>query len=430
MPTHLRVTAGLTLALFCLAALALGYVVGRPARPTEPVPATPKHTGDEAPAVPPPAALPPPIPQDPPAKGDAPPVPIKPPIDNEADYQALVTTLKEKMPGVHFAPRPAGPGRLITGPGGDQAIVVAGVDPDANEKDLRAEARPGWEIYRWGPYVFAGGAQFIDRIRTALTAKAPALPARPAPGQGPSAGPADAEVGRLIAVLSQRDPKQRIAAAKALQQLGDRARPASKALCRMTLDRSRDVSDAAIHALAVAAPELHDPIKILLVDGTEANHRAAVQRLTELGAQARPAEPVLEKYIVSTFRLNQTKLTDNALAYAAVVAFRAVASDDPDALDALVHHVNWFANTPLGAVTYLHLGELGEARPEVRPRVVKALTPRLRGETYQIELIEALGKQGAAAKEALPTLQLVFDRHSSKEVRDAAKEAIRRINGE
>jgi len=428
MPTHLRVTAAVSLALACLTALALGYVVGRPSRSADPPAAPAPPAAVELPATPP--APPPPAPPAA-APAPAPPPPAKPPIDNDADYQALITTLKEKVPGVHFAPRPAGPGRIITGPGGDQALVIAGVDPDTAEKDLRAEARPGWEIFRWGPYVFGGGPAFIDVIRTALTAKAPAVPPRPAPaGPAPKAVPADPEVAQLMDQLTHRDPKQRVAAAKALQQLGERARPAAKALCRVVLDRSRQVSDAGLHALAVAAPEIHDPVKDLLVDAAEANHRQALERLTELGSQARPAGPVLAEYVISTFRVAPTRLSENALALAAVTAFRAVASDDPDALEPLLRHVNWFANTPLGAVTYVHLGELGEARPEVRPRIVKALAPRLRGEsTYKLEVIEALGKQGADAKKALPGLQLVYDRHPSKDLRDAAREAIRRING-
>jgi hypothetical protein len=87
--------------------------------------------------------------------------------------------------------------------------------------------------------------------------------------------------------------EEQIKAVEQLAALGEQARPATQALCIAALSPVKGLSRAALKALEQVAPELSEPIFLLVVDGQAANHLKAIATLRKLGVKAKPAAPVL-----------------------------------------------------------------------------------------------------------------------------------------
>src|SRR4051794_11957983 len=81
---------------------------------------------------------------------------------------------------------------------------------------------------------------------------------------------ADATTKTLVEHLSKqlrdKSTAKRLEAAKELGQLGDKARPAARALCAACLDVNSKVSMAAGDALAKVRPDLHPHVIVLVAE--------------------------------------------------------------------------------------------------------------------------------------------------------------------
>ncbi len=93
--------------------------------------------------------------------------------------------------------------------------------------------------------------------------------------------------------LQSGTTEERVRAAADLANLGEKARPATGALCEAALSTTKEVSHAALEALEKVNPELYKPVFDLLVDEQAAKHEAALTKLASLGEQGKPATPVV-----------------------------------------------------------------------------------------------------------------------------------------
>jgi hypothetical protein len=101
------------------------------------------------------------------------------------------------------------------------------------------------------------------------------------------------ELAPILTKLTTGSADDRVKAAENLGVMGKKAVLASRELCEAAVGLSQPVSRAAIIALEKVNPELHGPVFVLLVDGSAANHKTALEKLTEMGEQGKPSEPVL-----------------------------------------------------------------------------------------------------------------------------------------
>jgi hypothetical protein len=93
-------------------------------------------------------------------------------------------------------------------------------------------------------------------------------------------------------VVESTIPRVRAQCARDIEKLGPSAKPASRALCRALLDRSKLVRDAAGGALEKVNPDIYWPTRALL-DADRSNHIKAAAALSKLGQAGSPATPVL-----------------------------------------------------------------------------------------------------------------------------------------
>jgi hypothetical protein len=267
-----------------------------------------------------------------------------------------------------------------------------------------------------------------------------------------------------VARLKSGDDEGRVKAAGELADMGTRALPAARALCEAATDRSARVAHAALEALEKVAPDLQEPVFLLLVDEKVENHQKALSKLSSLADRARPAEPVLFHQLAQ-YRDLLTAYRSRDLAVLviplAMQALAKIAPDDPQVVKSLgdlaslsltepvrVYSAgNRWAKTPFRDEGLRLLGEVGEARPEQRKQIVPLLVAFLReaaGRTASDEDSEVLIAMGevesvgnalvkcgpeakqALSKEVLPRLkELKF--HRSEEVRRSAAELSRKV---
>jgi hypothetical protein len=267
-----------------------------------------------------------------------------------------------------------------------------------------------------------------------------------------------------VARLKSGDDEGRVKAAGELAGMGTAALPAARALCEAAMDRSPKVAHAALEALEKIAPDLREPVFLLLVDNKAENHQRALLKLTSLADRARPAEPVVFHQTAvygEEMTANRYRSPAPQLILYAMQALAKMAPDDPQVVKSLGDLANLSltepvliqsggnvrTNTPFRGEGLRLLGEVGEARPEQRKQIVPLLVLFLRGASgrtaaeedsevlnaiREVEsVVNALIKCGPEAKqalgtEALPRLkELKF--HRSEDVRRSAGELSRKV---
>jgi hypothetical protein len=111
--------------------------------------------------------------------------------------------------------------------------------------------------------------------------------------EGESPFEATADIQQHIARLRGGSNEQKVTAVEALASRGEAASLATRALCEATINPAKEVSRSALQALEKVAPQIHEPVFTLVVDGEYVNHRKAISALRRLKGQAKPAMPVL-----------------------------------------------------------------------------------------------------------------------------------------
>jgi hypothetical protein len=101
------------------------------------------------------------------------------------------------------------------------------------------------------------------------------------------------ELAGLAEKLVNGTNEEKGKAAAELAKRGESARQAAMALCQAAVDPAKEVSRAALEALEKVAPDLHEPVFTLVVDGQAGNHLKAIGSLRDKGAKANPTLPVI-----------------------------------------------------------------------------------------------------------------------------------------
>jgi hypothetical protein len=227
-----------------------------------------------------------------------------------------------------------------------------------------------------------------------------------------------ADIARLVGKLQSGTDEEKVKAAEALAARGEKARPAARALCEAAVGPTKEVSRGALGALEKVAPELHEPIFTLVVDGQAVNHIKAIAELRKQGANAQPAVPV----ILHQIRKCQDELraqADRRFAgggWGAPTLFQVishllfalprVAPEDPEVLQAIIRTTKTSSDQPgsprkdrvettIGpfSLTGIHLlGELAAKKPVHRKQIIPEMLVMLKESVQRVNQ-ESSGQQ-------------------------------------
>jgi HEAT repeat protein len=224
------------------------------------------------------------------------------------------------------------------------------------------------------------------------------------------------QIQRLILQLQSKanGENERIAAARALKKLGEKAKDASRALCATLLEqRYRNLQAEAVEALEKVNPAISQLVIPLLRDRPPLMHAEILQRLTALGPDGNVALPVLLYY-----RLNRANTPE------VIQTLAAVAADDKKMTK---DFARWLPreNDPLTrAALARSLGHMEGGRDYV-PLLISLVRTDL-ADPVRAAAAEALGEFGPDAKSAIKYLK-VLKTDGADSVRRAAEEALKRI---
>jgi HEAT repeat protein len=229
-------------------------------------------------------------------------------------------------------------------------------------------------------------------------------PATPEPKPSAADAGLPSELRPLVAQLKTGTTEERLKAAAALAELGEKAQPAAGALCEAALSPSQKVSRAALDTLAKVHPELQKPVFVLVVDEKAANHLDALRTLSTLSEQGKPATSV----VLHEIKRCQELLNDPRARWTAPTLLQVtgesmktlpkIAADDPQALRTIIdltkfsltgtttiRRKNRFVST---RVPFRHeglaiLGELAEGQPAFRKQIIPPVTAVLKEAVQQ-----------------------------------------------
>jgi hypothetical protein len=280
-----------------------------------------------------------------------------------------------------------------------------------------------------------------------------------------------------LAALKSRKPTERLQALDELGRKGEAAREAARAVCEvLASDGSPVIRQAALACLEKIHPELHKSVLVLIVEADLGKHTEAVRKLARLGDDGQAAVPVLLAHLQADLaRVTNAgpgghwtahpeligedlrALAEVAPAEAAVQKVllemtRAPGSDRPgigDLLrparqtavqvlaDLLQKQPEQARAVVPGLIVSARMGPLevrakvadvlgtaAENHAALRPKIAAALLALVKNQ--ELSAIAPLGKCGQDARDALPVLEKLKV-HPLEAVRDAANEAIRRI---
>jgi HEAT repeat protein len=306
---------------------------------------------------------------------------------------------------------------------------------------------------------------------------------------GAGLAPSDQErdLNFLTRYLTQSsNPKVRAQCARDLEKLGSAAKPAARALCRALLDSSESVRTAADSALEKIDSQLYWPVRALVSRPDESKHARAIAALCKMKENARPAVPILLFHLsvsVLEFRLSSADAVQKQLAALVRLERTRIRESDPieTILEKILDQVITQKNADVEAEGLEHLKErqsrlprlihldmkalaeiagdekivlrslgdvsrspevafrrdavaifedLGAANPKLRAQIVLLLMPRTRDVSLDIRLlaVRTLGTYGKDATRAIPALRRLKTKDPSEEVRQAAAQALEKID--
>jgi hypothetical protein len=290
-------------------------------------------------------------------------------------------------------------------------------------------------------------------------------PDEPAPKPKKPQAPGERELGPILARLKSGSQEERVAAADELARMGDKAQPATRALCESVTDPSQKVSRAALIALEKINPELQQQVFVLVIDDSAANHKQALNKIGHMGEKAQAAVPVLVHEIkrceddlndqlqgrgIGRGRPWQSVTLLDVIAEN-MVTLPKIAPEDPLVVRTLVAQTQFKTEDrffrlgsrpfPLRARAVQLLGDLAEDRAEHRKEIIPAIVAVLNDaakhteSSQDIEVLAGIGEVDSAChallkcgpdakptltKDVLPRLKdLQF--HKSAQVRQAAE---------
>jgi len=238
--------------------------------------------------------------------------------------------------------------------------------------------------------------------------------------------------------------KNRIKATHAIGKLGKSAAPAAETLCMSICESNEEIRNSALEALEQVRPDLYTHLFIVVIDAKKENVAKAIEKLGEMGANAKPALVALllriDRYGYEPgTNLFGYPLEINSKGETFATTFDAIkrisGADSPEVLAffserASPSPINEFAlhNTPrlerVKAVKYLlsWAGKNVSRRKEVTPYLLAVFEDALFPEFW----IDQVADYGALCKNAIPGLKkLKFN--PDEKIRNAAAAAITKI---
>lgn len=206
-----------------------------------------------------------------------------------------------------------------------------------------------------------------------------------------------ADLKPLVDKLRTGSAEERIKAAQDLATLGDKAKPATRALCDACLYPSDKPARAALTALEKVNPDLQKAVFILLVDDKADNHSQALTTIADLGKDGKPALPIL----IHEIRTCQELLTKPGARWGTETLTKVtretmqtmvkICPDDPQTPKMMLDLTTFtlpqgflfrvqtadgfaFTRVPLQKTALQLLGELADTQPDHRKAMVAPLT--------------------------------------------------------
>ncbi|MCI0465306.1 MAG: hypothetical protein L0Z62_50940, partial [Gemmataceae bacterium] len=223
------------------------------------------------------------------------------------------------------------------------------------------------------------------------------------------------------AVMTLKSDKEevRLKAATGLVRLNVRIAEASRALCEVAVFGAlRHRKEQALRLLEKARPELHKPVVTLARPSTDqsAGHITAVQAIARLGPDGNAATTVVLRQLQTSAAYVQKTGSDGyalALAKTCLAALVKIAPEEVEVTRAMAGIAQTRAEARNRALddlridTLLTLRGITTGNPKTARRLVPCFVAAVNDENTSIRLlgIEALGRIGQEAKEAVPTLR-------------------------
>lgn len=212
------------------------------------------------------------------------------------------------------------------------------------------------------------------------------------------------DVATLIEQLAEAEPRQRRDAARALREIGPRARDAAPALGRLLGDGERYVSSAAARALEAMGGAAVPVLVASLSDPNGAARSQALSSLRRMGELARPALPQLAKIVAAGQGEN------------AKVALEAILNTRSGSPDVVAAAMKAAAEPELAKLAFQVIGWSGPHGSPAVPLLVGALDH----EDYFVReaATGSLAQIGSEAASAVPVMIDLYrsNRHASREL--------------
>jgi hypothetical protein len=227
----------------------------------------------------------------------------------------------------------------------------------------------------------------------------------------------------LIKGLRSKKTEERTAAIEKLGELGSQARPAGAALVEYgVLDPSPTIREAAAAALEKIDPEVQRQVVTLVFDGDRNNWYQAVDALKVAGSRAKAAMPALKFHYRQLMTGQRRDYTGGAV----LAAMVAISPDDKEVVETVIRLISQPSDgRMLGRLSLTQeqaLELLAHVKADAKKKAA-ALTVALADPSWRANAAMELGKLGPDAKDALPTLtKLKLD--PDQQVRQAATTAI------
>jgi outer membrane biosynthesis protein TonB len=155
-------------------------------------------------------------------------------------------------------------------------------------------------------------------------------------------------VVRLVGKLENGTVEEKVNVIEQLSSLGEKARPAARALCQAALSPTKVVSRKALLALEQVAPQVAEQVFTLVVDGQAANHLKAIASLRAKGTEAKPAIPAMLFQIQKCEDSLKTQIAQGVfpggwqartlvdVINAHIIAIPEIAPESPEVLNAII----------------------------------------------------------------------------------------------
>jgi HEAT repeat protein len=233
----------------------------------------------------------------------------------------------------------------------------------------------------------------------------------------------------------RRAQTMRLSALKKIAELGADGMEASEAIIELCADNVPAIREAAFDALQKVNPTLHKPIIALLIDRDDAKKLAAIAELGKLGAEAKPAIPLLIQFYQLRALMARSTGFGSYFSVPILSALNSIDAENkrfhrlllavipvtPSSKPGVVF-VDW---APRKKAIELTLEAVEAKRIKARD-AVKPFLSAMSDPSCKIQAIKALGELGVRAKDAIPVLtKLKLDPDST--TREAAAEALKKI---